>query len=343
MKVIQINNDNYKGRFLKSAKTEMWLLEFHAPWCGYCKSFSPTFDNMDNLLRIEQVKVAKIDCEPNKDLCDAFEVVRYPTIKFVREGLLYDYKFKPGTNEGMMAEFVREGFEDVEPTEIPGMVYTHTYIIDIGLENFTKVVGNHDWMLEFYSPECTHSKKFAPTYQRLADKFASNITAGRIDCLQVNELCKLFEIQRYPTVFYLHDEQIWEFDRERSTKNLTKFFQGEYVQYPVEALPTSYGKYQPYIRIAKFYFLGFEYFLTQHIWWAISLTFIYGLLLGCCVLGKPATPVSQKPITTKKVAKQPTTTTVTTAIIATTQKGKESKETAKAKANKKSSSNKKED
>jgi len=295
-KVIQITKENYKGKVLKAAKTDMWLLEFYAPWCGFCKSFSPTFENMDNLLRIEQVKVGKIDCEPNKELCDSFEIVRFPSIKFIRDGLLYDYKFKQGTNEGMLAQFVREGFEGFEPVELPGLIYEHTAITDIGLENFTKVIGSHDWMLEFYSPQCAHSQKFTPSYQRLADKFAANVTAGRIDCLDSPDLCQLFEIGKYPTVFYLHDDQIWEFEGERSTQNLTKFFKGDFVKSPAKELPTSYGKYQPYFRILKFYFLGFEHFVIQHLWKAISFTFVYGLILGCCVLGKTTPQKTSKKI-----------------------------------------------
>ena len=38
-----------------------WLVEFYAPWCGYCKRFEPVYEEVAQELAITSVKVARID------------------------------------------------------------------------------------------------------------------------------------------------------------------------------------------------------------------------------------------------------------------------------------------
>ncbi|EFA76009.1 hypothetical protein PPL_10588 [Heterostelium album PN500] len=64
------------------AKDEhIWMVEFYAPWCGHCKSLKPEYEKAaKNLAGI--AKLGAINCDVEKELCGAFEIKGFPTLKF---------------------------------------------------------------------------------------------------------------------------------------------------------------------------------------------------------------------------------------------------------------------
>jgi len=69
----------------------VWVVEFYAPWCPHCKAFKDEFEkvakNLDGIVR-----VAAVNCEKEKALCQAARVESYPTIKAVVGGTPADYR-----------------------------------------------------------------------------------------------------------------------------------------------------------------------------------------------------------------------------------------------------------
>ena len=73
--------------FVKSNKNV--LVEFYAPWCSYCKEFSPTYDKIAEQLKGQKdLLVAKVNVEENTELSDKLKVSEFPTIRFFTEGNL---------------------------------------------------------------------------------------------------------------------------------------------------------------------------------------------------------------------------------------------------------------
>ncbi|KAB7503108.1 DnaJ-like protein subfamily C member 10 [Armadillidium nasatum] len=60
-----------------------WLIDFYAPWCGYCHHFAPLFEKIAVELDGE-VKFGKIDCQTHKWVCKSAGVRAYPTVKFYK-------------------------------------------------------------------------------------------------------------------------------------------------------------------------------------------------------------------------------------------------------------------
>jgi len=66
-----------------------WLVEFYAPWCGHCKSLAPIWEDLAGKT---EKNVAKVDCTVEKELMSRFGVRGFPTIKYFKDGKIYDYK-----------------------------------------------------------------------------------------------------------------------------------------------------------------------------------------------------------------------------------------------------------
>lgn len=75
--VLDLNNDNFKTTV---DGEDLILVEFFAPWCGHCKALAPQYEEAATTLKEAGIKLAKVDCTENSDLCQANGVGGYPYV-----------------------------------------------------------------------------------------------------------------------------------------------------------------------------------------------------------------------------------------------------------------------
>ena len=56
----------------------LMLVEFFAPWCGHCKALAPHYEEAATALKERGIKVAKVNCVDEADLCQENEIKGYP-------------------------------------------------------------------------------------------------------------------------------------------------------------------------------------------------------------------------------------------------------------------------
>jgi len=93
-----------------------WLLEFYAPWCGHCKKLVPTYEKVATELK-GKANVAKLDCTVETGSCRRFGVKGYPTLKFLKDGQVRDYK--GDRSQESLVSFVSEGYKTAEASPLP--------------------------------------------------------------------------------------------------------------------------------------------------------------------------------------------------------------------------------
>nr|XP_046227168.1 protein disulfide-isomerase TMX3 isoform X1 [Scatophagus argus] len=80
--------------FKDTRVNDIWLVDFYAPWCGYCKKLEPIWHEVGAELKRSgsPVRVGKMDATAYSGMASEFGVRGYPTIKLLKGDLAYNYK-----------------------------------------------------------------------------------------------------------------------------------------------------------------------------------------------------------------------------------------------------------
>mmetsp|Transcript_30456 Transcript_30456/g.37660 ORF Transcript_30456/g.37660 Transcript_30456/m.37660 type:complete len:109 (-) Transcript_30456:586-912(-) len=74
--VVDLSASTFKSQVLDNtdSQTQVWIVEFYAPWCGHCKNLAPAYKKVGDALEGTGVKVAAVDATKYETLAAKYGV-----------------------------------------------------------------------------------------------------------------------------------------------------------------------------------------------------------------------------------------------------------------------------
>ncbi len=83
MATIELTQANFEPTITNN---DIVIIDFWAEWCGPCKSFAPTYEEVSN--KHEDIVFAKINTEQEQGLAGHFNIRSIPTLMIFREQII---------------------------------------------------------------------------------------------------------------------------------------------------------------------------------------------------------------------------------------------------------------
>ncbi len=83
MATVELNQGNFEGVVTGN---DMVIVDFWAPWCGPCRSFAPTYEQISD--KYPGIVFAKVNTEVEQDLAGSFQIRSIPTLMVFREKVI---------------------------------------------------------------------------------------------------------------------------------------------------------------------------------------------------------------------------------------------------------------
>ncbi|XP_062500839.1 uncharacterized protein LOC134178068 [Corticium candelabrum] len=201
------------------------FVEFYAPWCGHCKQFASAYEEVgDAFSNVDDVTIAKVDADSEKDLASRFGVTGYPTLKFFPKGSTEPEDYSGGRSADDVINFINS-----KAGTRAKIKKAASAVVDLDPSNFDKIVKDesNDVLVEFYAPWCGHCKALTPKYEKVgaAYKNEPNCVVARLDADGHRSIGEKYGVSGFPTIkFFPKDNKDGEeYNGDREEKDFVEF------------------------------------------------------------------------------------------------------------------------
>jgi len=246
--VVQLTPSNFHKLVVDSS--DLWFVEFYAPWCGHCKSLTPEWKKAATALK-GVVKIGAVDADAHNGLGSQYQVRGFPTIK-----VFGDNKFKPsdyngGRNaQGIVDEALRQVQSLVKDrlsgkkkpsggsgsksggSSDSGSGSDGKDVVELTDSNFEELVlkSKDIWLVEFFAPWCGHCKRLEPEWNRAATQLKGKVKLGALDATVHTVMSNRYGVRGFPTIKMFRDGEESEYDGGRTASDIVAWAQDKFAE-----------------------------------------------------------------------------------------------------------------
>ncbi|CAL1543731.1 unnamed protein product [Lymnaea stagnalis] len=240
--VIELTPSNFHKAVIDSS--DIWFIEFYAPWCGHCQALTPEWKKAASALK-GVVKVGAVNADEHKGLGGQYGVSGFPTIKIFGAD-----KFKPTDYQGPrtasgIVDSALSTVSSVVKSRLSGgkekleLIFLNLLlkssggdskdVIELTDSNFEeKVLESKDmWLVEFYAPWCGHCKNLAPHWASAASELKGKVKLGALDATVHTVIANRYGIRGFPTIKFFQagdkDEEGVDYDGGRTSSDIVSW------------------------------------------------------------------------------------------------------------------------
>ncbi|XP_058820721.1 thioredoxin domain-containing protein 5 homolog [Topomyia yanbarensis] len=222
-----------KDNFQSELDGSNYFVMFFAPWCGHCKKLAPTWSKLAESKSLP-VKIGRVDCTNDGDICSEQDVTGYPTLKFFKASE-DAVKYRGARDLDAFTAFLREQLglegeddddEESESNSVAEPPKPVSPLVELSDDTFAKHISSGKHFVKFFAPWCGHCNKLAPTWEELARTLEhdTSISISKIDCTQYRPICTDFEVKGYPTLLWIEDgKKIEKYSGSRTHEDLKAY------------------------------------------------------------------------------------------------------------------------
>jgi protein disulfide-isomerase-like protein len=101
------------------------------------------------------------------------------------------------------------------------------HVISLTQQNFEESTSKGRWLLNFHAPWCTHCKRLAPVYDKVAKHFhedgTSDVHVAKIDATSEMDLAERFDISGYPSIVLYQGGEVFHHKGHRTFDAIVAF------------------------------------------------------------------------------------------------------------------------
>ncbi|KAL1922460.1 uncharacterized protein VTP21DRAFT_9999 [Calcarisporiella thermophila] len=219
--VIEVDHKNFDAEVMKNDR--LAIVEFYAPWCGYCKQLAPEYKKVaENLKGLVKVVAVNCDDESNRPICGRHGVQGFPTIKVFKPDV--KNPDKPKIPYDYQGQRTAKPIVDYLLTKMP------SYVQRVREQNSDRAIS----LEEFYKKENTTLSKAllfttkdrtTPLYKGLSAEFKDRILLGEVVSTEREVVAKL-GVEKFPTLLVFpkgKDGEVVTYDGKLNYESLHEF------------------------------------------------------------------------------------------------------------------------